>query len=193
MQALLLFQKPRFQKITERPTVMANIRQKSRCSSHVSGLSSTLAFNILLMVFYGLKRRFSTWSFPSGSTEDIISSEWRYCIFLSVQIQFTVIDAHTVASIIFPNQNNWAAPGALWLLNSTIRQQLVQLLIYDPPLVRWHATRGCLIGACSPVLLSFSIRSTFPKSELFIANTTHLSVGKIAFPDPLKARLKFAE
>lgn len=38
---------------------------------------------------------------------------------------------------------------------------------------------SCLIGACSPVLISCSIRSDFPKSELFIANMpSHSSISR---------------
>ena len=65
---------------------------------------------------------------------DIIGPRYP-CIFLCTQIQFAVINAHTVTSIMSPYQNNRTAPGALRLFNSTIRQRLVQLLIYDLPLV----------------------------------------------------------
>ena len=38
---------------------------------------------------------------------------------------------------------------------------------------------SCLIGACSPVLISCTIRSDFPKSELFIANMpSHSSISR---------------
>ena len=103
--------------------------------------------------------------------QDTIGPRSRYCIFRCTQIQFAVINAHTVTSIMSPYQNKQTAPGDLRLFNSTIRQRLVQLLMYDLLPVRQYATRQLLNGSMlTPVLMLCAIRFNYPKSELLIPN-----------------------
>ena len=90
------------------------------CWVENAGLDLSSSFTCICRYPDAKSRQENHWPPPSASKTPSVLAHGIASL-RCVQIQFAVINAHTVTSIMYPYQNKRTTPGALRLFNSTIR------------------------------------------------------------------------